>query len=180
MYVSIPDCFMIAFLAGLIFGPVYELLRIIRLILRMRIAVFLCDIAFFIGAGFVVCKLSEFLGSYIRMYTVIGFGAGVFTYIVTLGRLFNSLEASAADVWRRTIGKLFRKLNRSTKNILIKIAQKSRGGIVKTHKYLSNFMKIHLKRLHLSGEKMYNIKGNDMLGEGENTHVINVQIRKNN
>ncbi len=180
MYVSIPDCFMIAFLAGLIFGPVYELLRIIRLILRMRIVVFLCDIAFFIGAGFVVCKLSEFLGSYIRMYTVIGFGAGVFTYIVTLGRLLNTLEGSAAVVWRRTIGKLFRKLKRSTKNILIKIAQKSRNGIVKIHEYSSNFTKTHLKRLHLNRKKMYNIKGNDMLGEGENTHVIKLQIRKNN
>ena len=48
MYVSIPDCFMIAFVVGLIFGLVYEALRIVRLILRFKAAVFLCDVLFFI------------------------------------------------------------------------------------------------------------------------------------
>ena len=51
MSYSIPDCFMIAFAVGLVFGLVYEALRIVRLILRFGAAVFICDIAFFMLAA---------------------------------------------------------------------------------------------------------------------------------
>lgn len=63
MSYSIPDCFMIAFAVGLVFGLVYEALRIVRLILRFGAAVFICDIAFFMLAAAAVFKLSESLGN---------------------------------------------------------------------------------------------------------------------
>lgn len=169
---------MIAFLAGVLFGLVYELLRIVRLILRFRTVIFLCDIAFFILAAFFVCKLSEFLGSYVRLYTILGFGAGVFTYIVTLGRLFNALESAASIVWKKTLGQLFHKFATFVKKIFVKISQKGSSALDKIHKYSSNVAKKRLERLHLRNEKMYNNKGNVIVGEGENANVIKAKVRK--
>lgn len=178
MYISIPDCFMVSFIAGLIFGLVYELIRVVRLILRFRWAVFVCDIVFFILAAMFICKLSEFLGNYVRLYTVFGFGAGVFTYIVTIGRIFNALESAASTVWRMTLGRLFRKAKRGTRILYDKISQKIRGIFGKIHEYSVNREKNRPKHLHLKRKKLYNIKGNDIIGEGEKAHVIKATVRK--
>ena len=97
MAYSIPDCFMIAFAAGLIFAVVYEILRIIRIMFPFQVVTFVCDIVFFVIAAGAVTKLSLSLGNYIRIYTVLGFGAGIFTYITTLGRLLNIVENAVAE-----------------------------------------------------------------------------------
>ena len=180
MNVSIPDCFMIAFAVGLMFGLVYEVIRIIRLILKFRIAVFICDIAFFILAAMVVCKLSEFLGNYIRLYTVLGFGAGIFTYIVTIGRLFNVLESAASVAWRRTLGKLFRKAGDFTKRSFTKISHKSDKLFVKIHDYWIKNKEKRFERLNLKGKMLYNNEGNSIssIGEDEKIHVIKAKVRK--
>lgn len=178
MNVSIPDCFMIAFAAGLIFGLVYEAIRIVRLILRFRAAVFLCDLVFFILAAMFVCKLSEFLGNYVRLYTVLGFGTGIFTYIVTIGRIFNVLESAASVAWRRTIGRALRFLLRTARNLMGKICHKTREVFVKIHEYSRNLEKKRLERLHLSQEMVYNNVGNDIIGDGEKAHVIQAKVRK--
>lgn len=179
MYVSIPDCFMIAFAAGLIFGLVYEAIRIIRLILKFRIAVFVCDVAFFILAAYAVCRLSEFLGNYVRIYTVLGFGAGVFSYIVTVGRLFNVLESAASIAWRRTLGRLLHRIGAFFGKSFGKISYIVKGKIVKIHDLLAESTKKRSERLNLSNEKVYNKKGNDILiGEDEKAHVIKARVRK--
>lgn len=179
MNVSIPDCFMIAFAVGLIFGLVYEAIRIIRLILKFRIAVFVCDIAFFILAAMAVCKLSEFLGNYVRLYTVLGFGAGVFTYIVTIGRLFNVLESAASVAWRKTLGRLFHKIGAFFKGIFTKTSRKIEMFFVKIHNYLDEQEKKRRERLNLSDKMLYNSKGNNItIGEDEKAHVIKAKIRK--
>lgn len=178
MNVSIPDCFMIAFVAGFIFGVVYELIRIVRLILRFRPAVIVCDIVFFILAAMFVCKLSEFLGNYVRLYTVLGFGAGVFTYIETIGRIFNALESAASLVWRRTLGRFFRRITSGCKKTYDKICQKAMGIFGKIHEIYGERVKKRREPLHLSDETLYNIKGNDIVGEGEKAHVIKATVRK--
>lgn len=178
MNVSIPDCFMIAFAAGLIFGLVYEAVRIVRLILRFRIAVFICDIVFFILAAMFVCKLSEFLGNYVRLYTVLGFGAGVFTYIVTIGRIFNVLESAASIAWRRTIGMAFNKCVRFLRKVSGKIRHKWQELFVKIHEYSGKTEKKRRERLHLSHKMVYNSMGNVNIGEGEKAHVIKAKVRK--
>lgn len=178
MNVSIPDCFMIAFAAGFIFGVVYELIRIVRLILRFRWAVIVCDIVFFILAAMFVCKLSEFLGNYVRLYTVLGFGAGVFTYIETVGRLFNAFESAASIVWRKTLGRLLRKIIACCRKIYKKIHQKGEEIFGKIHEICGDCLKKRQQHLHLSDEMLYNIKGNDIVGEGEKAHVIKATVRK--
>lgn len=178
MYVSIPDCFMIAFVAGLIFGLLYEVLRIVRLILRFRAAVFVCDVLFFVVSALGVMTLSKSLGNYVRLYTVLGFGAGVFTYIVTLGRVLNLMESAASIVWRKTIGRLLHKISRSAKEAFGIMFQKMSllfGKIYKDHKETKEK---RLRDLKNSDKKLYNEKRLDKIGEGEYAHVIKAKVTK--
>lgn len=179
MYVSVPDCFMIAFAAGLLFGLVYELFRIVRLVLRFKAAVFVCDVMFFVLAALFLCKLSEFLGSYVRLYAVLGFGAGIFAYIVTIGRLFNLLESAASVVWRRTLGRLFRKARSLIMKFFGKVSQFAKAGFGRFDEYLETRQKSSQMGLHLQREKMYNIKkGNYNIDEGGNGNVIKAKVTK--
>lgn len=179
MYVSVPDCFMIAFAAGLLFGLVYELFRIVRLVLRFKLAVFVCDIAFFALAALFLCKLSEFLGSYVRLYAVLGFGAGIFAYIVTIGRLFNLLESAASVVWRKTLGRLFRRIRNFVTHSFGKLSQMCGKAFGYLHEYLSLHAKSPSKDLHLQTEKMYNKNmGNYNIDEGGNGNVIKAKVTK--
>ena len=176
MYVSIPDCFMIAFVVGLIFGLVYEALRIIRLILRFKAAVFLCDVLFFVLAAFGVMMLSKSLGNYVRLYTVLGFGAGVFTYIVTIGRLLNLAESAASIAWRRTIGRASRMVFQSAKNGVGKIRQKTELTIGKISKDLQQRKENRRRGLKSTSETLYNKTRLQKMGEGEN--VIKAKITR--
>lgn len=177
MNISIPDCFMIAFFVGFAFGLVYEALRIIRLILRFRAAIFLCDIAFFILAAFAVMRLSTSLGNYVRMYTIFGFGAGVFAYIVTVGRLLNLIESAASVAWRLTIGRLLKKISVFFKKAFVGIAQKTKSGFVRASKLLENKHENHRMPLQSGNEKVYNKKRLDKIGEGEK-NVIKADVRR--
>ncbi len=179
MYVSVPDCFMIAFAAGLLFGIVYELFRIVRLILRFRTAVFVCDMAFFALAALFVCKLSEFLGSFVRLYAVLGFGAGIFAYIVTIGRLFNMVESAASVVWRKTLGSLFRRICAFVTKTLGNFSQLCSKLFGHFHEYSSVLLKRRSKDLQLNDKKMYNnIMGNSNIDEGGNGNVIKAKVTK--
>ena len=73
MSYSIPDCFMIAFICGFAFGLVYEAFRVVRLILRFKAAVFVCDVLFFVLAAGLVFKLSMVLGNYVFMAALMSF-----------------------------------------------------------------------------------------------------------
>lgn len=178
MVFSIPDCFMIAFAAGLLFGLVYEALRIIRLILRFKAATFVCDVVFFALSAWAVCTLSKSLGNYIRVYTVLGFGAGVFTYIVTIGRLLNLAESAASVVWRKTIGRFVRYIGKSCKKAIGKIAQLSKDNLLKITKYIADKQENAEKHLHLHRERVYNKYISEKSGESEKSHVIKAKITR--
>lgn len=178
MTYSISDCFMIALAVGFAFGLVYEVLRIVRLILRFKAAVFLCDVAFFILSAFAVFRLSESLGSYVRIYTVLGFGAGVFAYIVTIGRLLNLAESAASLAWRKTIGRLLRNIGKGSQKLFGIIVQKSRAGIGNISKHWKNVQKNRSKRLQSKPKMLYNKKRSEKIGEGEEVHVIVAKITR--
>lgn len=169
---------MIAFAAGLLFGLVYEALRIIRLIMHFKTAVLICDILFFALSAWAVCTLSKSLGNYIRVYTILGFGAGVFTYIVTLGRLLNIAESAASVVWRRTIGKFLRLIGRNIKKAFGVFAQKSREKLSETTKYIDDKRKKASKHLHSGRKMMYNKNISEKIGESEKRHVIKAKITR--
>lgn len=172
MNISIPDCFMIAFTVGLLFGLVYEALRIIRLILRFKAAVFICDILFFLLSAFAVMTLSKSLGNYVRSYTVLGFGAGVFCYIVTIGRLLNLAESAASIVWRKTIGKLIHNTYIKLGEGFSAFTQKAVPFFDKCSKDLQNHLKSTSKMLYNNSKKPQNAK------ESEKTHVIQAKVNR--
>lgn len=175
---SISDCFMTAFVVGLAFGLVYEALRIVRLILRFKAAVFVCDIAFFFLAALAVFKLSRSLGNYVRVYTVLGFGAGVFAYIVTLGRILNLAESAASVAWRKTIGRLIRKFGDFGKKLFVGIAQNSRSAFGKFSEYLDGARENSVKLLQSRHKTLYNKRRLDKNGEGEEVHVIKATVKR--
>ena len=168
---------MIAFFVGLVFGLVYEALRIVRLILRFKAAVFICDIVFFVLAAFVVIKLSVLLGNFVRIYSIFGFGAGVFTYIVTIGRLLNLIESAASVAWRLTIGKIIRKIGGFMRKTFVEIIQKVKGAFVRVSKYFAEQPEKRFRHLKSEDEKVYNKKRLDKIGEGEN-NVIKANVRR--
>lgn len=178
MSYSISDCFMIAFAAGFVFGLVYEALRIVRLILRFKAAVFVCDVAFFMLAALAVFRLSESLGNFVRVYTVLGFGAGVFAYIVTVGRILNLAESAAALAWRYTIGRLIHNIGDFVKKLFVGVAHKSQAGFGKIYEYCGNAREKCAKHLQSSHKILYNKKKSEKIGEGEEVHVIKASVRR--
>lgn len=176
MYVSIPDCFMISLFFGLVFGLVYEALRIVRLLLPFRAAVFLCDVIFFVLASWAVMSLSEMMGSYIRIYTVLGFGAGVFTYIVTIGRLLNVAENAASNAWRKAIRNAFRACSNAIGRLFGSISHKSKSAISKIAEYRDKTMKKSMRVLKSDDQLMYN--KNRLEKIGGRTNAIRATVRK--
>lgn len=176
MYVSIPDCFMISLFVGLIFGLVYEALRIVRLLLPFRIAIFVCDVVFFALASIVVMGLSKIMGSYVRIYTVLGFGAGIFTYIVTVGRLFNIAENAASNAWRKAIRSVFHTLSKAICGFFGSISHKIKKAFVKNAEYRKISPKKFQQGLKSDSELLYNEKRLDKIGG--RTNVIKASVRK--
>ncbi len=176
---SIPDCFMTAFIVGLIFGLLYEALRIVRLILRMKIVTFICDTAFFILAGAAVFQLSLALGNHIRIYTLLGFGGGVFAYIVTVGRIMNSIESAAAVCWRKTLGRFVGFIGNNIRKLFVGISQFITLKLSKIHKNSGNDTHKRFKRLKRNGKMVYNIENGSAENEGSgNSHVIKAKVRR--
>ncbi len=176
MYVSIPDCFMISMFVGVVFGLVYEALRIIRLLLPFRFVVFACDVVFFALASIVVMGLSKLLGSYVRIYTILGFGAGVFTYIVTVGRLLNVIENAASNAWRKAIHGFFSVIFNTIRKVFGGISHKIKSAFVKSAEYCKRRSKNTPEDLKSEADMMYNKKRLDKIGGRAN--VIKASVRK--
>lgn len=176
MVYSILECFMLGFLLGAFYGIVYEALRIVRLILRFDAAVIMCDIAFFVLAAQGVFKLSLILGNYVRIYTVLGFAAGVFAYITTIGRVFNAIETAMAILWRKTLGKII--------NAFIAIIKKSFGAFAqfgsncfrKVADFLLGIEKNAFRLLHSHSKKLYNKES--LMRGSVNANVIKARVEK--
>lgn len=184
MVYSILDCFMISFLCGMVFGVVYELFRIIRRVFPFFIVIFICDVCFFVTAAFFVFNLSLYLGNYIRAYTILGFGSGIFAYIQTLGRLVSKLEKAIGIVLRRTIGALFSKIASVIKNSIGAFAHKAAGQFGKINDFFALNVKKAISLLHFRHQKLYNKKRNITTSIDENTNgetfggknVINAKV----
>ncbi len=178
MAYSIPDCFMTALICGFVFGLVYEAFRIVRLVLRVKPAIFLCDVLFFVIAAEVVFKLSMVMGNYVRIYTLLGFGAGLFAYIETVGRFLNMIESAAAVVWRKTIGRAVRFIAGKIKAVFGKIAQKTGEEFGKAAEILKSTRKRYSLRLKSDAKKEYNKVTHQNTGGSETGHVIKAKVTR--
>ena len=170
MAYSIPDCFMIAFAAGLIFAVVYEILRIIRIMFPFQVVTFVCDIVFFVIAAGAVTKLSLSLGNYIRIYTVLGLGAGIFTYITTVAGAVRSALSAVFRFFGRIFGRLFGAIAHVWAGVFGEINKICLSAEKKLRKPLQNKVKI-----------VYNKESRKVHTRGSETgHVIKAQVIRSN
>ena len=170
---------MAAFAAGLVFALVYEALRIVRLLLPFRVVTFLCDVLFFVLAAIVVTRLSLTLGNYIRGYTVIGFGAGIFCYITTLGRLLNLLENAVVNSVRAVLSAALSAVSGAARIAFGAIAHKAATLFGKINKISADGMKKLLNPLKSRHKIVYNKESHkDHNGGSEPDHVIKAQVRR--
>ena len=180
MEFGILDCFMISFVCGLAFGLVYEFFRIIRRLVPLNIVIMVCDICFFVAAGFFVFELSMYLGNFVRMYTLLGFGAGVFAYIQTVGRLFALIENTLIRIISRVCGAVFSRIAGLFKKIIGVFAHNIAATFGRFHDFFRRTKKSTSSLLHFNTKKVYNIKRN-IVTSGENIggkNVIQVKIRR--
>lgn len=179
MSYTVPECFMAAFAAGLIFSLVYEALRIIRVVFPPRAVTFVCDVLFFLLAAVAVTRLSMALGDHIRWSAVFGFGAGIFAYINTIGRILNLLENAVANAVRSALSAAFRWIRRIAAGIFGAIAHTASGVFGKITKIHSSYVKKHRKPLQNSHEIVYNKESpEENSGGSETGHVIKAQVRR--
>lgn len=157
---SIIDCTMISLICGAAFGIVYEALRITRRVLPFTAVTFICDILFFIAAAFAVLKLSLYLGNYVRAYTILGFGFGVFAYIQTVGRLISAAERGIILLIKNTVGRLILKIAHLTARIIGAFAHNIAKRFGKIYDFFVMRKKNAVSLLQKQHEKMYNSKRN--------------------
>lgn len=180
MAYSILDCFMIAAVCGFIYGVFYELLRLVRRIVRFNAVTFICDVIFFVAAGIIIVNLSMYLGNYIRLYTLLGFGAGVFAYIQTLGRLVCLIETAILAILRATVGAFLIAVYNYICRIIGAFAHTTASQFGKIHNFLVNKKKKTSTLLHFRRNKLYNNK-REKIAIGESSrgkNVINVKIKR--
>ena len=176
---SFTETFMLAFAAGLVFALVYEVLRLIRIIFPIRAVIFVCDVLFFVLAGFAVIKLSVSLGNYVRGCIVFGFGAGIFAYITTIGRLLNLVENAVAGAVRSVLGAVFGFFGRICRKCFGLIAQMSSTLFGKIAKICSGISKKHNRGLKKDTHLVYNKESTkENSGGSESGHVIIAKVRK--
>lgn len=179
MVYPIIDCFMTAFVCGMIFGIVYEFLRIIRRALNLFIITLVCDICFFLLSGIFVFNLSMYLGNYVRIYTILGFGAGVFAYIQTIGRIFSAMESMLGAMWGATIGRIIIKLRRCVNNSISSFAHIIALQFRRINDFISKRAEKADYLLKSTRQNRYNKKGKIISGErSENRHVIQAKVRR--
>lgn len=173
---SIPDCLILGLLLGLFYAPLYEALRIIRLIFPLKAIVVVCDIAFFVAAAEGVFRLSLVLGNHIRGYTILGFAAGIFAYIVTLGRLLNAAENAAAGLWQSAIKKLARFVGGKIRKCFGVIAHNTSKAFGKVADFFGKVSKNRSRDLIFTQTMGYNKSDNN--GGSVKRDVIRARVRK--
>ncbi len=168
-----------AMMLGICLGFVYEILRMIRKLLELTIVTVICDIIFFIISAFAVFLLSETLGNYVRLYTVIGYGAGVFVYINTLGRLINKIETAVLGAIKRFFIGITGFFKKVLSPMFSSIAHISGNALVTIHDFLAKQQKNRKKDLKNPPDECYNdVYIKDNCYSGENDYVIKAQVRK--
>ena len=177
---------MTAFVCGTAFGLVYEFFRIIRRLIPHKAVIFVCDVCFFIAAAFFVFNLSMYIGNYVRSYTLLGFGAGIFAYIQTIGRLFSFAEILLLKLWKKTIGALLSNISGAAKKAIGAFAHIATIKFRTFHDFSRRTGKKLLTPLKFVPDKMYNVKRNIVSSERnrpsrENNggkNVIQAEIRR--
>lgn len=139
---------------GFLLGAVYDLLRILRSLTRQSAAaVFLQDVGFCLLAAtaFFFCSL-PLTGGRVRLYLLVGCGAGFGVWLTTVGRY-------SVRICRRLAGWLHR-ITRPVQRALAAVRSKMRQHLRKIHGlhrfFAEKSCKNRKKGLHNAGQVLYN------------------------
>ncbi len=147
--------FLLSFLIGLVFGAVYDVLRIIRIVKRHhRYVVFIEDFAFVVFCAFWYFLFStELARGQIRLFILIGIFIGFIVYLLTLGSLTTRLATG--------IRKVYEKIETWIKSkIFTPIYTKLKNKIVQNYLSLRKRIKSGKKGLKVGKNVVYNKDNN--------------------
>lgn len=167
------------FIAGIIFGAFYELLRFLRLLIKHNaVAVFIEDVFYFAACAFIsfVIALSVGIG-YFRVYYIVFEALGVFLYFLTFGRLINKLLRRVVKVIKKLFFGLYKKIKPKITAFFVPIAVKIKALFVKIAENMPKIEFYHQKGLKTTNKVVYNNKVPLSEG-GESSGVIKAQVRK--
>ncbi len=147
--------FLLSFLIGLVFGAVYDVLRIIRIVKKHhKYVIFVEDFAFVVFCAFWYFLFStELARGQIRLFILIGMFIGFIVYLLTVGSLTNRVATSIRTVYEKIEGWLKRK-------IFTPIYTKLKNKIVQIYLSFRKSIKSKKKGLKVGKNVVYNKNNN--------------------
>lgn len=143
--------FLLSFLVGLVFGAVYDALRIIRIVKKHhKLVVFVEDFIFIIFCSFWYFIFSTDLArGQIRLFILIGMFIGFIIYLLTVGSITTRFASAIREVYEKFESMLKRK-------IFTPIYTKLKNKIVQIYIYLRKRIKSRKKSLKVGKNVVYN------------------------
>ena len=104
--------FLLSFLIGLVFGAVFDVLRIVRIVKKHhRYVIFVEDFAFVVFCAFWYFIFStELARGQIRLFILIGMFIGFVVYLLTVGSITTRFASGIRTVYEKIEGCLKRKI----------------------------------------------------------------------
>ena len=104
--------FMLSFLVGLVFGAVYDVLRVFRIVKKHhKTVIFIEDFAFIIFCAFWYFVFSTDLArGQIRLFILLGMFIGFIVYLLTVGSITTRFASTIRAVYEKIEGWLKRKI----------------------------------------------------------------------
>ena len=143
--------FLLSFLIGLVFGAVYDVLRIIRIVKKHhRYVVFVEDFAFVVFCSFWYFLFStELARGQIRLFILIGMFIGFIVYLLTVGSLTTRLATGIRTIYEKAE-------NWVKSKIITPIYTKLKNKIVQNYLSLRKRIKSRKKGLKVGKNVVYN------------------------
>ncbi len=143
--------FMLSFLVGLVFGAVYDLLRIVRIVKKHhKTVVFIEDFAFVVFCAFWYFLFSTDLArGQIRLFVLIGMFIGFAVYLLTVGSITTRFASAIRMVYEKIESWLKRK-------IFTPIYTNIKKKIVQNYISLRKRIKSRKKNLKVGKNVVYN------------------------
>lgn len=167
------------FVAGLIMGLFYEILRFLRLLCRHNvIAVFIEDMLYMSLWGLIsfIIALSVGIG-YFRIYYIVFLLLGAAIYFLTLGRGINFLMRKSMHRIKNFFYAIYKKIKPKLVSVFSFIAIKVKSLFGKIAEIMPSIVINSKNDLKNEDEMLYNVKVPSDKG-GENSSVIKAKIRK--
>lgn len=143
--------FMLSFLVGLVFGAVYDLLRIVRIVKKHhKTVVFIEDFSFVVFCAFWYFLFSTDLArGQIRLFVLIGMFIGFAVYLLTVGSITTRFASAIRMVYEKIESWLKRK-------IFTPIYTNIKKKIVQNYISLRKRIKSRKKNLKVGKNVVYN------------------------